>query len=132
MAKNEFLLPDDLGWACNDEVHKVIADWLQKVSKYWNKQGAPVGNELQMFMTVAIAELSDDVYSVIKKYTKSRRNSKMKLVVFNGADGWYYHLKGTNGQTMLTSERYYTKWNAKRAADKLSKANNIPLEVKYV
>lgn len=68
MAEHEFLLPDELGWECNDEVHKAIEDWLTMVAKNREKNGYKIGNEFRLFMTVAIAELSDDVYAIIKKY----------------------------------------------------------------
>lgn len=53
-----------------------------------------------------------------------------KLVVFRGKNGWYYHLKSANNQVLLVSQRYYSKWNARRAAGKLSHANQMPVEVK--
>lgn len=68
MAKHEFMLPDELGWACNDEVHAVIKNWLTSIAKNREKGGYTVGNEFAMFMGVAIAQLSDDVYATIKKY----------------------------------------------------------------
>jgi uncharacterized protein DUF1508 len=30
--------------------------------------------------------------------------------------GWYVRIVAANGQTVVVSERYSTKWNAKRAA----------------
>lgn len=68
MSGNAFSLPDDLGWQANDEVHKTIADWLIKTGRIQEKRNFVVGGEFRMFMEVAIAELSDDVYTIIKKY----------------------------------------------------------------
>jgi hypothetical protein len=68
MSGHEFMLPDELGWTCSDEVHKCIANWLTKVGKEREKRDWTVGNEFRMFMEVAIAELSDDVYSIIKNH----------------------------------------------------------------
>jgi uncharacterized protein YegP (UPF0339 family) len=41
--------------------------------------------------------------------------------VFPGVDGQFYvRIVSVNGQTLLVSEGYTRKWNAKRAAKKLS------------
>lgn len=41
----------------------------------------------------------------------------MKVQIFPGKDGqWYCRLVAHNGETVLTSEGYTRKWNAKRAA----------------
>lgn len=72
MSGNEFTLPDDLGWECNDEVSKIIADWLTRIGKDREKKNYATGNEFKLYIGVAIAELSDDVYSVIKKYQQAQ------------------------------------------------------------
>lgn len=38
---------------------------------------------------------------------------------------WYWRVVSPNGQVVLTSEVYYSRWNAKRQALKLVKANNF-------
>jgi uncharacterized protein YegP (UPF0339 family) len=38
---------------------------------------------------------------------------------------WYFAVVGANGETMLVSETYFSKWNARRQAKKLALANNI-------
>lgn len=76
MSGHDFNLPDDLGWACNDEVHKAIADWLTRIGKLREKRGWTTGNEFRMFMEVAIAELSDDIYAIIKKFERKGVKSK--------------------------------------------------------
>ena len=40
---------------------------------------------------------------------------------------WHYVVKAKNGQTTLTSETYYSKYNAQRAAYHASKKLNIPI-----
>lgn len=72
MAKNEFLLPNELGWQCNDEVAKAIANWLTTVAHHRQKEDWSVGPDFKMFMDVAIAELSDNVYAIIKKYQERK------------------------------------------------------------
>ena len=50
----------------------------------------------------------------------------MKAVVFRGHNGgWYVRIVAANGEPMLVSEGYVSKWNAKRAAKKWG----IPVEV---
>lgn len=38
---------------------------------------------------------------------------------------WYIRLVSPNGQIVMVSESYYSKWNAKRAAKKLARANQF-------
>jgi uncharacterized protein YegP (UPF0339 family) len=44
----------------------------------------------------------------------------MKLELFKGKglQPWYLRLRGANGAVLATSEGYFSKWNAKRAAKK--------------
>jgi uncharacterized protein YegP (UPF0339 family) len=51
----------------------------------------------------------------------------MHILVLPGKSHWYWKLVADNGQTVLVSEQYYSKWNARRAARKLSKANSYEL-----
>lgn len=56
----EFLLPDDIGWRCNDEISDYIDKWARKLPKvidYGTWQ-------------VAKGELMDNIYALIKKYQK--------------------------------------------------------------
>lgn len=75
MSGNEFKLPDDLGWECNDKVHTCIAAWLTKVARHQAKQNFEGGDEFLLYMEVAIAELSDDVYAIIKQYQTKVKKS---------------------------------------------------------
>lgn len=44
---------------------------------------------------------------------------KGKVSLYPGGDkGWYVRLVAGNGETISVSEKYATKWNAKRAAKK--------------
>lgn len=43
---------------------------------------------------------------------------------------WYWRLDAKNGQTIATSEVYYSRGSAMRTAKKLSKAINVPIEDK--
>lgn len=40
----------------------------------------------------------------------------MKVVVFEGEDGWRYRIVARNGRKLCVSEAYATKTNAERAA----------------
>ena len=44
----------------------------------------------------------------------------MRLELFKGKGlhPWYLRMRGANGQVLATSEGYFSKWNAKRAARK--------------
>ena len=61
MAKNDFLLPDELGWECNDKISKYIDEWVKNLTKH---QSTP------WVWPVAKAELMDNVYAIIKEYQK--------------------------------------------------------------
>lgn len=51
----------------------------------------------------------------------------MYVELRRGASGkWHYCLLGDNHEVVLTSENFYSKWNAKRAARKLG----VPIHVK--
>lgn len=40
---------------------------------------------------------------------------------------WYYRIVAANGQVQTTSEMYWSKWNAKRAAKKEASRLHVPL-----
>lgn len=60
MNKAEFLLPDDLGWECNDRISAYIDEWIQNTIKYLSTRDSFV-------WTVAKAELMDNIYLIIKE-----------------------------------------------------------------
>lgn len=68
MAGNEFNLPDDLGWECNDKISQHIDDWLDNVAKYILKDGRVD----KAMWQVAKAELMDDIYSIVKEYQEGK------------------------------------------------------------
>lgn len=45
----------------------------------------------------------------------------MHIEIFKGGgrQPWYVRLVGANGQALATSEGYFSKWNAKRAARRM-------------
>ena len=53
----------------------------------------------------------------------------MHIELMKGKHKWYWKLVASNGQTILTSQHYYSRWNAKRAASRLATDNGYPLEV---
>lgn len=70
-TEHSFLLPDELGWACNDEISQYIDVWALKLlpailSKKANF--AESMNSRQMLWEVGKAELMDNVYAIIKKH----------------------------------------------------------------
>lgn len=56
---NEFLLPNELGWVCNDKLQEYVKGWYAR-TEVLTKEGVP--------LTVSTAELIDNVYAIIKKY----------------------------------------------------------------
>ena len=60
--RNDFLLPDELGWECNDEINKVFKQHISKLMKY--DKTSP------WMLDVLIANIMDDMYAIIKKYQK--------------------------------------------------------------
>jgi hypothetical protein len=63
MGKNEFLLPEELGWACNDEISDYLDKWVDMLLE--NK--LTIGSGAMMW-SVAKAELMDNIYAIIKNY----------------------------------------------------------------
>lgn len=45
---------------------------------------------------------------------------KPTIHIFEGLDGFYLRVVSYNGETMLVSESYSRRWNAKRAAKRIS------------
>ena len=45
----------------------------------------------------------------------------MRIEIFKGEGihPWYVRLVAKNGETLATSEGYFSKWNAKRAASRM-------------
>lgn len=59
------------------------------------------------------------------KSTWTRTNSKYELQLVKDKH-WYLRLVSKqNNETLMVSETYYTKFNAKRAAAKLLKSNSF-------
>jgi hypothetical protein len=71
MSKNEFLLPDELGWKCNDELGEVIDDWCECIYKVVKK--CPNENNRHALWSVTKAQLMDNMYAVIKKYQSEKK-----------------------------------------------------------
>lgn len=53
----------------------------------------------------------------------------MKIQVNRKLIFWYWRLKSSNGEILATSETYYSKANALRAANKIGEALKFPVEV---
>jgi uncharacterized protein YegP (UPF0339 family) len=51
------------------------------------------------------------------------------IEVTKGKRRWYWRVVAENGQIILTSEKYYSKWNAKRAAKRLGEINRLLVKV---
>lgn len=71
MAKYEFLLPDELGWKCNDEINTAIRRIMTNAGRHMNPDDS--ANFSQAALEVMIAEISDTTYGIIKKYQKILR-----------------------------------------------------------
>lgn len=52
----------------------------------------------------------------------------MYIELVKGKLRWFYHLKAKNGNTLVTSQKYYSHSNAKRAAN--AAATKLKVEVK--
>jgi uncharacterized protein YegP (UPF0339 family) len=52
-----------------------------------------------------------------------------RIMVFKGRRKWYWHLEARNGQVVLTSQGYFSKWNAKRSAKKHAQAGGYEWKV---
>lgn len=68
-ADNQFLLPDELGWECNDKISKLIDEWTEYIATFVKKY--PESNYNFGLWQVAKAQLMDDMYAVIKQYQVS-------------------------------------------------------------
>jgi uncharacterized protein YegP (UPF0339 family) len=51
----------------------------------------------------------------------------MHIELKKGARKWFWKIVGRNGEIVLTSQGYYSKWNAKRSALKLANVNRYRL-----
>ncbi len=47
----------------------------------------------------------------------------MYVELLKGQNRWYWHLVAQNGSIVATSQNYYSRFNAKRAADRFAEAN---------
>ena len=67
-TKHEFLLPDELGWECNDEISAKIDEWMANAIHHLVK----AGDGRKELWEVAKAQLTDDIYAIIKKYQEEQ------------------------------------------------------------
>ena len=51
----------------------------------------------------------------------------MPILLVKGKHKWYWKFVAHNGQTVLVSQHYFSRWNAKRAARKLTESNGYEL-----
>lgn len=54
----------------------------------------------------------------------------MFIEIGKAARGWRFIVKGENGELVLHSQTYYSRWNATRSAMKLAKQNNMEVRLK--
>lgn len=66
--RNDFLLPNELGWECNDKISKEIDTLLYHFQKRLNKDTPE--EDVVMYWEVLKAQLMDNVYAIIKEYQK--------------------------------------------------------------
>lgn len=51
-----------------------------------------------------------------------------RIEVSQGVNGhWFWRLRASNGEVLSSSELYYSKWNAQRAAKKLGKLTQFDI-----
>lgn len=55
--------------------------------------------------------------------------NKLTVELRRGRVRWYYHVKHDNGQIVTTSQKYYSKINAKHAA--LGAASALGCKIKF-
>jgi len=68
--RNDFILPDDLGWGCNDELSEMMYEYAEKAIEIVLKGMTADHNKAGGYLTVLTAEYMDNMYAVIKKYQK--------------------------------------------------------------
>jgi hypothetical protein len=68
MQRNDFLLPDELGWECNDEISNAIDLWAKDCDR-----ADPERTDSKMLWGVAKAQLMDNIYAIIKKYQGAKK-----------------------------------------------------------
>lgn len=67
---HEFLLPNELGWECNDEISEYMDTWRDEVLTH----SSNFRNE-SLAWTVFKAQLMDNVYAIVKKYQEKDKNN---------------------------------------------------------
>jgi len=65
MENNDFLVPDELGWECNNEISTLIDEIMQRFEDKTND--LPFHEKVTVWH-VTKAELMDNIYAVIRKY----------------------------------------------------------------
>lgn len=63
--EDSFALPNDLGWACNDEVSLLMDEWMNETAKVLPTSDGKI--DMAMWQ-VAKAQLMDRVYLIIRRY----------------------------------------------------------------
>lgn len=67
-APNEFLLPDELGWECNDKISEYIDEWAKTYVSFMKK----TGDDNTALWEISKAQLMDNIYAIIKKYQEKK------------------------------------------------------------
>lgn len=67
MGKHEFILPNELGWECNDEINAMVKEKLNLLADYM-ENGFITKDNINATTNVWIAELMDNMYAIIKRY----------------------------------------------------------------
>jgi uncharacterized protein YegP (UPF0339 family) len=53
----------------------------------------------------------------------------MRVEVTKGRRKWFWRLVASNGQVLAVSQKYFSKYNAKRAATRLAEVNGYEVRV---
>jgi uncharacterized protein YegP (UPF0339 family) len=51
----------------------------------------------------------------------------MYILLVKGKQKWFWKVMSSNGQVVLTSQHYFSRFNARRSALKLAKSNGYEL-----
>jgi hypothetical protein len=67
---NQFLLPDELGWECNDILSDMLLEYALKATTVCLENTEK--NYMSAMLRVVTAEYMDNMYAVILKYQKDK------------------------------------------------------------